>query len=86
MPAGRPGYRGEVSGKSPPLSMRLRLRHWVAVDCVVAAGCGLIMVAVLYRSAGPHSLLGVFTGAFRPLPLLAAGAWRSRSRSGGCGR
>ena len=52
--------------------MRLRLRHLVAVDCVVAAGCGLIMVAVLYRSAGPHSLLGVFTGAIRPLPLLAA--------------
>ncbi|MGE5131798.1 MAG: sensor histidine kinase [Gemmatimonadota bacterium] len=62
-----------MSGKSPPLSMRLRLRHWVVVDCVVAAGCGLLMLAILFRPpGGPHSLLTPLAGANWPLRLLTS--------------
>ena len=73
MPDGRAGYRGHVSGKPPPLSMRLRLRHWVAVDCLIAAGCGLIMLVALHQPpGGPRSLPGALAGVSWPLPLLTA--------------
>jgi signal transduction histidine kinase len=36
----------------PPLTKRLKLRHWVALDCLVAVPVALIMYVALHRNLG----------------------------------
>jgi signal transduction histidine kinase len=49
-PARRPKALG------PPLTMRIRRAHWVVLDCVLAAGCAVIIFSVLYKGAGSAQL------------------------------
>ena len=51
MAAQQPGPARPAASPGPPLTMRIRRAHWVALDYVVAAVCALIIFTTLYHGA-----------------------------------
>ncbi|HEX6525365.1 MAG TPA: histidine kinase [Streptosporangiaceae bacterium] len=51
----------------PPLTKRLRPRHWAAIDWVVAAGLGLILWAVIRKSLVQVTEVGPDLSIYRPV-------------------
>jgi len=51
MAAQQPGPARLAASPGPPLTMRIRRAHWVAVDYVLAAVCALIIFTTLYHGA-----------------------------------
>ena len=49
MAARQPGPARPAASPGPPLTMRIRRAHWVALDYVVAAVCALIIFTTLYH-------------------------------------
>jgi signal transduction histidine kinase len=49
MAAQQPGRTRPAASPGPPLTMRIRRAHWVALDVVVAAVCALIIFTTLYQ-------------------------------------
>ena len=55
MPRPRWRYRERVTTR-PPRSTRIRPRIWVALDYLLAAGCALLVYAMLFRPYGAYQL------------------------------
>jgi signal transduction histidine kinase len=51
MAAQQPRPTRPAASPAPPLTMRIRRAHWVAVDYVLAAACALIIFTTLYHGA-----------------------------------
>jgi len=51
MAAQQPRPTRPAASPAPPLTMRIRRAHWVAVDYVLAAACALIVFTTLYHGA-----------------------------------
>jgi signal transduction histidine kinase len=51
MAAQESGPTGPAASPRPPLTMRIRRAHWVALDYVLAAVCALIIFTTLYHGA-----------------------------------
>src|SRR5262245_61804965 len=51
MAAQQPGPARSAASPAPPLTMRIRRAHWVALDYVLAAACALIIFTTLYHGA-----------------------------------
>ena len=51
MAARQPGPARPAASPGPPLTMRIRRAHWVALDYVLAAVCALIIFTTLYHGA-----------------------------------
>ena len=51
MAAQQPGPARPAGAPGPPLTMRIRRTHWVALDYVLAAVCALIIFATLFHGA-----------------------------------
>ncbi len=68
----------------PPLTKRLKLRHWVALDCLVAVPVALTMYVTLHRDfngmSGPPIIVVLALAAAFPVALRRCGrCWRSPS-------
>src|SRR2546429_24581 len=49
MAAQQPGPARPAAAPGPPLTMRIRRAHWVALDYVLAAVCALVIFTTLYH-------------------------------------
>ena len=70
MAAQRPGPARPAGAPGPPLTMRIRRAHWVALDCVVAAVCALIIFAALFHGVARLPVTGWHARVWLP-PVLA---------------
>ena len=51
----------------PPLTKRLKPRHWTAIDCVVAAALGLILFATVRKGFAEGVVAPGVPGFVRPV-------------------
>jgi signal transduction histidine kinase len=72
------GQLGEAAALRPPLTRRLRLAHWIAIDCAAAAGVAVLLAGSAERAAlffGIPHWAAVAAAACVALPVAVRRLW-----------